>query len=124
MKQLVLLAAAALLAAPAYAGPYDAVRIVAPGQDATVHDNRGNVAVVVSASPPLDVAAGDRIVLLMDGRTVAKGPEAHFVLTEVDRGVHTVQAQVTSADGRILAASPPVTFDMWRASRLFPARKG
>lgn len=123
MKQLALLAAAAMLAALAYAGSYDAVRIVAPNPDETVHDNRGDVAVVVGVSPPLDAEAGDRIVLLLDGHAVASGSDARFELKGIDRGTHALRAQVTAADGAVLAASPLVTFHMWRASRLSPGRK-
>ncbi|TAK87468.1 MAG: hypothetical protein EPO20_03960 [Betaproteobacteria bacterium] len=117
------LACVVMVAGVAYAGAYDAVRIVAPNEDETVHDNNGNVAVVVRVSPPLDVEAGDRIVLLMDGSAVASGRDARFDLKGVDRGTHVLQAQVTAAGGSVLAASPQVSFHMWRASRLSPGRK-
>lgn len=106
----------------AHAGDYQAVRIVAPEADVTVHDNSGNLAVTVLVSPPLRVESDDRIVLLLDGKAVASGSAQRFVLRGVDRGRHTLQARVTAADGMVLAASPPVRFQMWQASRLFPRR--
>ncbi len=102
---------------------YEAVRIVAPAQDATVHDNQGNVEVAVEVMPALRAAAGDRIVLLLDGRIAASGAKARFRLTGVDRGTHTLQAQVTAADGAVLLASAETAFHLWQASRLFPGRK-
>jgi len=114
--------------APAFAwasdtAGYDAVRIIVPQDDATVHDNEGNLDVAVEVSPPLRSDAGDHIVLLLDGRVVASGADLRIRLTEMDRGIHTLQAQVATADGALLLASPVTSFYMWRASRLHPGRK-
>jgi hypothetical protein len=119
----VALACVVALCGFAYARAYDAVRIVSPAEDETVHDNSGNVAVTVSVSPPLDVKAGDRILLLLDGRAVASGGMTRFELKGVERGTHDLQAQVAAPDGSILGASTIVAFHMWRASRLFPGRR-
>ena len=102
---------------------YEALSIVAPLQDATVHDNQGRVDVAVRVSPPLRTAAGDRIALLLDGSVVANTAGTSARLANVDRGTHTLQAQVTAADGTVLLASAEIRFHMWRASRLFPNRK-
>jgi hypothetical protein len=97
------------------------VAIVQPANDETVHDNQGNVAVQVAVSPSLTAGAG--IVVLLDGQPVARQTDATFALSGIERGTHTLQAQVVGAGGATLAASPPVTFHMWQASRLFPSRK-
>lgn len=124
MRASPLLAAAlcAIVACVAQAAGYDTVRIVAPSQDETVHDNRGKVTVSVAVSPPLRAGAGDRIALLLDGRVVAKGSDERIALSGVDRGTHALRAEVTASDGSVLIVSAPVTFHMWRASRLFPGR--
>lgn len=96
-------------------GSYN-VAIVQPANEATVHDNQGNVAVQVAVSPSL--APGNRIVLVLDGRPVAQQVGTTFALSGVERGAHTLQAQVVDANGATLAASPPVTFYMRQASRL------
>ncbi|MGH8695707.1 MAG: hypothetical protein ACREVS_04480 [Burkholderiales bacterium] len=101
-------------------GSYN-VAIVQPANEETVHDNQGNVVVQVTASPTL--APGDRVALLLDGRTVAQQMGTTFTLSGVERGTHTLHAQVVDANGATLATSPPVTFYMWQASRLFPGRK-
>ena len=101
-------------------GSYN-VAIVQPANEETVHDNQGNVAVQVAVSPGL--APGDRIVLVLDGRPVRQQTGTTFALSGVERGAHTLQAQVVDANGATLAASPPVAFHMWQASRLFPGRK-
>jgi hypothetical protein len=103
----------------AYADSYQTVRIISPKPDTTVHDNSGNLAVTVAVSPLLYAGAGDRLTVLLDGKAVASGSGQRFELSGIDRGSHTLRVQVKSADGRILAASPPLRFYMWRASRLF-----
>ncbi len=115
-----LLLCAALLSSPAWADPDQMVRIVAPEPETTIHDNNGNVGVDVSVSGP--VGGGTVVSLLLDGNVVASGAKFHFDLTDVDRGTHTLVAQVRAADGTVLGASDQVTFYMWRASRLFPNR--
>jgi hypothetical protein len=47
----------------------------------------------------------------------------HFELAGIDRGEHTLVAEAVDRDGEPLIASPPVIFNVWRASRLFPNRK-
>ncbi|HLB16409.1 MAG TPA: hypothetical protein VJM14_15875 [Burkholderiales bacterium] len=97
------------------------VAIVQPANEETVHDNEGNVSVQVAVSPSL--APGDRVALLLDGRQVSQQPGTTLALSGVERGTHTLQAQVVGAGGATLAASQLVTFHMWQASRLFPSRK-
>jgi hypothetical protein len=112
----------ALISCFAYADGDQILRIVAPKPDTTVHDNRGNLGVTVAVSPPLHAGAGDRLTLLLDGKAVASGSGQRFELKGIDRGSHTLRVQLKAADGRVIDASPPVRFYMWRASRLFRDR--
>jgi hypothetical protein len=106
----------------AHADGYQSVQIIAPEPEATVHDNNGNLAVRIKIVPPLRAAAGDRLAILLDGKTVAGGAAQSYELTAIDRGSHTLQVRVKTAEGRVLVTSPPVKFHMWRASRLFRDR--
>jgi hypothetical protein len=99
---------------------YD-VAIVQPANDETVHDNLGNVAVQVAVSPNL--GPGTAIALLLDGQPAAQAATTAFALAGVERGTHTLEAQVRDANGATLATSQPVSFHMWQASALFPSRK-
>ena len=124
--EILLVLVAACAPAFAWAGDttgYDTVRIIVPQDDAAVHDNEGNLDVSVEVSPPLRADAGNHVVLLLDGRVVASGAEVRIRLNGVDRGTHTLQAQVATADGTLLLASPVTSFYMWRASRLHRGRK-
>jgi hypothetical protein len=112
----------ALIPRIAHADVYQSVRIIAPKPETTVHDNNGNIAVTVAVSPPLRAGAGDRLTLLLDGKSVASGTALSYELKDIVRGSHTLRVRVKAADGTALATSPPVKFHMWRASRLFPDR--
>jgi hypothetical protein len=113
----------AALAGAAHAADHGVARIVAPGDGATLHDNRGRIAVVVAVEPALRAAAGERVELLLDGQVAASEARGRLALTGVERGTHTLVARVTAPDGTVRAVSPPVTFHLWHASRLFPGRE-
>lgn len=117
-----ILVSAALRAVPCYAEDYQSVHIVAPESGTTIHNNNGRVSVTIAISPPLRVAAGDHLTLMLDDKAVASGQKLKFKLKNIDRGSHMLQVQVNAADGTLLATSPQVTFHMWRASRLFRNR--
>lgn len=110
----------AFIPCAAYAGGYETAVILAPEADATVHDNQGNLTVTVALTPAIRRDAGDYLLLLMDGAEVARGIDARFELKNIDRGTHRLQLEVRSADGALILASAPVSFQMWRASILFP----
>lgn len=120
----------ALLVAVCLAGPiqlalaqgsYTGAAVVQPANEQTVHDNDGNVTVRVAVTPGL--APGHRVVLLLDGRPIGQQMGGTFPLSGIERGAHTLQAQVVDSNGKTLIASHPVTFYMWQASRLFPGRR-
>ncbi len=123
ISAIILVATFAATAGAARAGAYDAVSIVAPKQNQSLFSNNGDVAVEIKVSPPLRAADGDRIAVLLDGKAVASGAGASIALSGVNRGTHMLQAQVISQGGAVLAASAPVSFQLWHASRLFPNRR-
>jgi hypothetical protein len=97
------------------------VTILSPANGETVHDNDGNVAVRLEAG---GAGASSRIRVLLDGRPY--GPDlarASFTLQGIERGEHTLQAQLIDQTGKEIASSNTVKFHMWRASALFPGRK-
>jgi hypothetical protein len=120
------LAVVALLAGtPAAAqNAYRSIRIAWPENGATVHDNLGRLDVAVEVEPPLDAAAGDRLVLTLDGVVAANSVLGHISLTGVPRGAHTLEAAVVNRADRVLLRATPVVVHVWQASRLFPGRAG
>lgn len=117
-------AVAASSAAAQRTTAYRSIAVEQPANGATVFDNAGDMDVVVSVSPKLDTAAGDRIALILDGRTESVRGATRFRLTGVARGEHSIEARVMDGSGNVLISSSPVKFHMWQASRLFPNRRG
>lgn len=116
------IAVLALLASPLAAQQASReVAMTMPANDQTVHSNTGEVDVAVRVAPRL--TAGETIVITLDEREVARGPQQQVQLTGIERGTHVLQARVLGRDGKTIARSEPVTFHMWQASKLFPSRK-
>jgi hypothetical protein len=99
------------------------LQLVRPAAEQTIHDNSGRVEVETVVEPALDVSAGDRLRLRLDG-TLLPGAwtKTRRTLAGIPRGEHRLQALITDRDGRTLAASDERRFYMWQASRLFPNR--
>jgi hypothetical protein len=87
-----------------------------------VHDNEGRLTIAVELEPPLDAAAGDRLLLTIDGQAAASSVLGRIDLVDVPRGAHTLEAAVVDRTERVLLRAPPVVVHVWRASRLFPGR--
>ena len=96
------------------------IAIISPRHEETVHDNSGNVTVMVRAG----LAGRQRIRLLLDGGPAGTDTDSTTIALEgIDRGEHELEALVVDEKGSVLAASPPITFHMWRASSQFPTRE-
>ena len=68
--------------------------LVLPLYGATVHDNSGRLRVEVEASPAL--RAGERIAIVLDGKTVARTASTTADLSGVVRGTHELQARIVA----------------------------
>ena len=103
-------------AAPA---PYRGCAIVQPGDD-QAYTNIDSLTVVVQTDPALHT--GDRVYVTVDGQALNGGAPTgpQFVLSPVDRGTHTAQAQVKDAGGAVQCQTPPVTFHVQQNSILNP----
>jgi hypothetical protein len=96
-----------------------AVEILSPAPEEMVHDNSGNLTVVVSTR----LATGEKLRLMLDGAPAGADSESTTVILQnLDRGEHSVQALVIGSSGTVLASSATVIFFMWKASSQFPGR--
>ena len=98
---------------------YDSITIVAPSNGEAIRANDGVVAVRVDSMPPLDVGAGDLVRLSLDGIPAAQGVSTEIKLDSLDRGEHSVMAEIIDLDGQILKRSESVTFQVLKHSVLF-----
>jgi hypothetical protein len=98
------------------------VKIVVPKNEQAVFNNLGDVDVRIGVAPHL--ASGDQVELWLDEAPVPpKGTARKFHLAGLGPGRHTLQAKVSDASGNAMASSPPITFYMRHASKLYPNRK-
>jgi Domain of unknown function (DUF4124) len=99
--------------------PYRGCAVVQPpaGQS---YANVDSLTVVVQTDPQLH--PGDKVYVMVDGQAVNGGAPSgpQFVLSPVERGSHTVQAQVKDAGGAIMCQTPTVTFEVHQNSILNP----
>jgi len=102
---------------------YQRVRIVQPLPDATVRSNTQQVLVEVAMEPAL--RPGHLLAFYLDGQQVGTpGAATQIELQGVERGRHSIRTEIVDADGKVLAASEPVSFYLRQASVLItPAVK-
>jgi len=95
---------------------YETLVIVEPPAEATLR-NTQTVNVSVAATPPLQVAFGHRLQLYLDGGAYGiPTTRSTYVLDEVARGAHTLEAAVLDSSGAEVARSAPSTFYLHQPS--------
>ena len=96
-------------AAPA--GGNVTIDVVAPSSEETFRSGERIVPVAVMVTP--QIGPGQKLVYMLDGAAASPPTtDTAFVLTEVDRGSHTVSVTLVGAAGEEIASSPSVTFYM------------
>ncbi|HEV8689458.1 MAG TPA: hypothetical protein VGQ91_04110 [Ideonella sp.] len=89
-------------------------RILSPKDGEVIHDNSGQVAVIV-----VDVPPGARLQPVLDGEPLGEpAARAAFELHDIARGMHELSVIVLDDRGRELGRTPAVGFQVWHASRL------
>ncbi|MGK0673709.1 MAG: DUF4124 domain-containing protein [Halothiobacillaceae bacterium] len=122
---------AAVPAAPAVIKPgsepfagYEALRITQPSPDESLISTVGDVDVSINLHPALRADLGHGLTVLLDGTPVAQNStRMNFVLNNVDRGEHVLEAYVLDATGAVLIQAVPVRFSLHRPSLLLPGRQ-
>ena len=96
-------------------GSYTTFSIAEPENDQTIRSNEGQVRISFFIEPTLQ--AGDKIALYLDGQKM-KGEHTttRLSLTNLERGTHTLKAEVLSAEGEQRASAKPVVFHLRKAS--------
>ena len=89
--------------------------ITQPTHDSSVRANNGSVPVSIEIEPPLDPSKGQKITLILDGKpTGAPSSQTFFTLEGIERGSHTIGAEVRDARGSVVATANPVLFHLLR----------
>jgi hypothetical protein len=101
---------------------YADISVEKPSAGQYVREEGEGIKVAVQVKPRLHVKRGHRIQLLLDGEVRGNAlPATTQRITDVDRGPHSVAAQVVAPDGNVLIQSPPVNFFYQRPTHAFTA---
>ncbi len=93
------------------------IEIVSPSHEDTIRDNTGSLHVSTRITPSFNPKF--KVQLLFNGkRNTPPQSNAVFVMRNVDRGAHTIQAQLFDEKGIAIATSEQITFFMHRANRI------
>ena len=101
------------------ANPYKGCIIAQPVDQQTL-PNVDSLVVRVAAEPM--PRAEDRVFILLDGQRLNGGQPTGlaFNVTAIERGEHTVAAQIRGADDEVLCSTPAVTFFVQQRSLFSP----
>lgn len=98
---------------------YTIFTLIDPVDDAFFTDNTGDVPVKLSIEPQLDINAGHSISILIDGQVnLANSQQTTAMITNLDRGTHSLSAEIRDHKGKTLKTSNSVSFTVNRHSRL------
>lgn len=104
---------------------YTALSFASPKSGEEFRDNDGSLSVTLALDPALQSGAGHAVVVSLDGKAL---PQRYLspslTLTDLDRGVHTLQASVVDADGKVLITSGTLSFTLHQSSALAPRGPG
>ncbi len=99
-----------------FAPPKDAVKryrrlvITQPTDGQTIRSDDGLISVAVDLRPALQEIAGHRLIAVVNGRRIPGGGSR--IPVRVPRGSHRLQVGVIDADGRLVARSRQIRFDV------------
>ncbi|MGA7984471.1 MAG: hypothetical protein WCA01_04755 [Burkholderiales bacterium] len=97
------------------------ISVIKPASEQTIHSNQGKLTVKLRRARGVP---GSTVRLVLDGAPLPQAYRSDTIaLQGIDRGAHTLRAVLFDASGQRIAASAPVSFYMWHASRLLPNRK-
>jgi hypothetical protein len=92
---------------------------LSPGDDETLRITSGNVPVTLSVTPELDIEQGHTISVYLDGAaTINKSTQLTVQIPNIDRGSHTLRAEIRDAKNTVLKSSNTVKFHLKRHSIL------
>jgi len=101
---------------------YQALTVVAPADQQIIENTGGWVNVSLVAEPALRAAEGHAIRLRLDGQALdTRYPGSEIAMPNVERGQHTLEAEVVDPAGKVLITSAVVAFTVQAPSADAPA---
>lgn len=93
---------------------YETFKIVSPQNDGTVRSAPGNLSILMQVSPAL--RSNHSVVVMVDGKEVAKGKSTSVSVSNIERGSHSLSAKIIDDNGRVVKSAAAVTFHMKRTA--------
>ncbi len=93
---------------------YAKFAIASPTNDATIRNNAGNIQVALDIRPALQ--PGHKVQVLIDGNVVSESRGVIQSAANVDRGTHSISANIIDSQNNILKSTPAVTIHLHRAT--------
>ncbi len=108
---------------PAVTVNYTSLEILQPEDQASYFEADATVSVRLRSEPAL--AGDDTLRLYLDGESVAGPPNSlEYTLSGLDRGTHTLTAQIVNANGKEQIRSRPVVFYIKQVTTIAPRATG
>ncbi len=85
---------------------YQAFSVVKPANGEGYRNNAGTVNIQLSLQPSL--IRGHSVLIKLDGEQISKGTSLSAKLTNMERGEHTLTAQVLSSNGKVIISATSV----------------
>lgn len=95
---------------------YAAVAIVKPDNEEAIRANGGSFSVELASQPELDAKSGHRYVIMVDGKKHAESNNARLTLQNMERGAHSISAEIRDSSNNVLASSSSKTIYVLRAT--------
>lgn len=90
------------------------IAITSPKQDDQFRDNPAAVTIAIKYTPSLEPIHSLKVS--MDGQQIATTPSV--TLSNVERGAHTITANIVDKKDKVIASAPPITFNVFKHSVL------
>lgn len=100
---------------------YERFALVAPAEEETIWSNEGIIEVAFDVRPSLD--QGHSVRVLVDDAEAAQLSSPYGRLEGIERGAHTLRAELVDADNSVLATTEPVTVYLQKHSVNLPQRR-
>ncbi len=97
---------------------YSTFKITSPRDNSTIRENSGSITIQLDINPQLSTELGHTININLDGKQVAKGTTNQTTLNNIDRGTHTVSANIHNKQGKVIRSTATVSFHLRRFSIL------
>jgi hypothetical protein len=102
-------------------GPYESLKVTSPEDDATIWDNQGIAKLTLALEPALLTKSGHQIQYFLDGNAYGKPlPRLSRTYRDIDRGTHTLSAEVVDGEGNVVISAEPVTIHLHHMSKQHP----